>query len=129
MKIETVSILKYILTALISIFIYIQFQPSPKPEIKYVQVEVENKSGKITRKTTTKPDGSQQIDEVHDYLSNRKSDVSISQKPADKKNMVAIIPKYNFRNNSSDLAAAYSYNGLGIYGSKSEIGLVFSFSW
>jgi hypothetical protein len=126
MKIE---ILKFALAGLVGAFIYAQFAPSPKPEVKYVQVEVESKSGKITRKTKIKPDGSQQIDEVHDYLSNRKSDVSISQKPADKKNMVALIPKYNFRNGGSDLAAAYSYNGLGIYGSKSEIGLVLSFSW
>jgi len=126
MKIE---ILKALISAVIGAFIYAQFAEKPQPEIKYVKQEVENKSGAISRKTTVKPDGSQQIDEIEVYLSNRKSDVSVSQKPADKKNMVAVIPKYNFRNGGSDIAAAYSYNGLGVYGSKSEIGLVFSFSW
>ena len=125
----TTEILKYLLAGLVGAFIYAQFVPAPQPEIKYVKQEVENKSGVISRKTTNKPDGSQQIDEIEVYLSNRKSDVSISQKPADKKNMVAVMPKYNFRDGGSDIAAAYSYNGLGVYGSKSEIGLVLSFSW
>lgn len=124
-----IELLKGCIFILIGAYLCARFMPEPKPEVKYVQVEKEQKSGKITKRTIVKPDGTQQIDEVNEYLSNRSSDVSISQKPAVKKHMVAIIPKYNFKSNSSDLAAAYSYNGLGLYGSKSEIGIVLSINW
>ena len=126
MKIE---ILKGCIFILIGAYLCARFMPEPSPEIKYIKQEVEVKSGKVIKRTQLKPDGTHQIDEVHEYLSNRQSNVSVSQKPAAKKNMVALIPKYNFKTGSSDIAAAYSYNGLGIYGSKSEIGLVFNLIW
>ena len=66
----------------------------------------EKKSGTITKKTTIKPDGTKQIDEVETYLSDRKNEsVSVF-----KKTTWSIIPKYNFENNM------FSY-----YGSKSKI--------
>ena len=126
MKIE---ILKGCIFILIGAYLCSRFMPTPKPDTIIQVKEIEKKSGNITRKIIEKPDGTKQIDEVESYQSNRSSDVSIIQKTPDKKNMLAIIPKYNFKSNISDFAAAYSYNGLGLYGSKSEIGLVFSLSW
>lgn len=127
MKIE---ILKLSLAALIGALTYAYIAPSPKPEIQVVEKVVEVKSGVITRKTVTKPDGSQQIDEVEQYLSNRQSDVSIIQKPQEKKNVVAIIPKYDLSDKRSSIGVLYTNKNIGIYlSSDKQVGLVLSYQF
>lgn len=124
------EILKFSLAALIGAFIYAQFAPEPKPEIQVVEKVVEVKSGVITRKVVKKKDGSEQIDEIEQYLSNRQSDVSIIQKPQEKKNVVAIIPKYDLFDKRSSIGVLYTHKNIGVYlSSDKQVGLVLSYQF
>lgn len=124
----SLDVLKYCIIMLIGAYLGVKLSPSPKPEIQYIEKTIEVKSGTITRKVVKRPDGSQQIDEVHNYLSNRSSDVQLKQD--NKKNVIAIIPKYDFRNNSSSIGALFTHNNVGIFvSSDKQIGLVLSYSF
>lgn len=104
---------------------YCIFDKPSKPNEIIVKQE-EKKSGTITKKTTIKPDGTKQIDEVETYLSDRKNEsVSVF-----KKTTWSIIPKYSFENNMFSYAAVYSYDGLGLYiSSDKQVGIVLSLSY
>jgi hypothetical protein len=99
MKIETVSILKYILTALLSIFIYAQFQPSPKAPEPIVKQE-QDQECKTTIVKRTNPDGS--VDEVTEFIAKNGQKQEIKPSPGVKQ------PNY----------------GVGIYNDKTIFGEV-----
>lgn len=124
------EILRLSFAAIIGAFLYAQFSPSSKPEIRYIEKSIENKSGVITRKVTNKPDGSQQIDEVEQYLSNRQSNVSVIQKPPEKKNVIAIIPKYDLSDKRGSIGVLYTHKNIGFYlSSDKQVGLVLSYQF
>lgn len=125
-----IELFKSCIFMLIGAFICARFMPQSKPDIQIVEKILEKKSGIVTRKIVKKQDGSEQIDEVENYLSSRESDVSIIQKQPDKKNEIALIPKYSFKDNAASIAAVYSYENVGLYlSSDKQIGLVLSLKW
>jgi len=105
---------------LIGAFLCTHYAPTPKPEVQQVS-QVQTSKCKVV--TTKRQNG----DEITEFLAenSQKQEIKVNEK----NHSIGIIPKYNFNNNSSDVAGFYSYKGLGVYLSKSEIGLVFSKSF
>lgn len=120
------ELLKSCIFILIGVGLCAYYSPDPEPQIVIKESIKEVKSGQITRHITHSADGLTKIDEVETYLSNKQSNVSIESKVNKAKNVFAIIPRYNIKSGVVDIGAAYSYNGIGLYGSQNEIGLFLS---
>lgn len=125
------EILKACIFILIGAYLCTRFYPSKPEIITKVEVrEVEKKSGRVERKIVRQADGSERIDEVETYLSDRSHESVRIDIPTKKKNIWSIIPKYSFQDQRSSLAASYSYNGLGLFiSSDKQVGVVFQFSY
>lgn len=99
-----------------------------KPEIQEKIVQVEKKSGIISRIIDKKVDGSEHIDETENYVSIARNEQKTIIQEA--KNSLSYIPKYSFIDRRIYHSASYTYNGIGIYISENkEVGLVLTLSW
>jgi len=119
------EVLKGLAFVAIGAFLCAKFSPSPvAPELPKTEIKQEQ-IGKCKATVTKRTNADGSHDEITEFLaqSQQKQDI-VADAKKEKNHTIGLVPRYDFKNKSGDVAGFYTYKDLGVFLSRDEIGFV-----